>query len=128
MAINGNRFKKEEVYALSREMKKLIDLLNGITILSRYKNDIRDIENQKNKVEEMLLYFEPTILEEYSEETKRAYREMIRAKKEYRRVVDEKCYPRVIQEAKEYYRVKAMEYENKKEYRDKLKVELNKEM
>ena len=96
MVINGNRFKKEEVYALSREMKKFIDLLNGITILSRNENDIRNIENQKNKIEEMLLYYEPTILEEYSEETKRAYREMIRAKKEYERVKAEKCYPREI--------------------------------
>ena len=128
MAINGNRFKKEEVYALSREMKKFMDLLNGITILSRSENDIRNIENQKNKIEEMLLYYEPTILEEYSEETKRAYREMIRAKKEYERVKAEKCYSRVILEAKEYYRIKSLEYENRKAYREKLKKELNKEM
>ncbi|WP_195259287.1 hypothetical protein [Clostridium paraputrificum] len=125
MGINGNRFKKQDVYKLAKETKKFLELLNGITIQSRYESDIKDIEKQKSKLEEMLLMFEPTILEEYIEQTKIAYREMIRAKKEYERVVKEGCYNETIEKAKNYYKEKALVYEAKKEYRDKLKEVLN---
>ena len=118
MGINGNRFKKQDVYKLAKETKKFLELLNGITIQSRYESDIKDIENQKSKLEEMLLMFEPTILEEYIEQTKIAYREMIRAKKEYESVVKEGCYKETIEKAKEYYKEKALVYEAKKEYRE----------
>ena len=84
IGIDGNGFKKQDVYKLAKETKKFLELLNGITIQSRYESDIKDIENQKSKLEEMILMFEPTILEEYIEQTKIAYREMIIAKKEYR--------------------------------------------
>ena len=125
MGINGNRFKKQDVYKLAKETKKFLELLNGITIQSRYESDIKDIEKQKSKLEEMILMFEPTILEEYIEQTKIAYREMIRAKKEYERVVKEGSYKETIEKAKEYYKEKALVYEAKKEYRDKLKEVLN---
>ena len=125
MGIDGNRFKKQDVYKLAKETKKFLELLNGITIQSRYESDIKDIEKQKSKLEEMLLMFEPTILEEYIEQTKIAYREMIRAKKEYERVVKEGCYNETIEKAKNYYKEKALVYEAKKEYRDKLKEVLN---
>ena len=125
MGINGNRFKKQDVYKLAKETKKFLELLNGITIQSRYESDIKDIENQKSKLEEMILMFEPTILEEYIEETKRAYREMLGAKKEYERVVKEGCHKETIEKAKEYYKEKTLVYEAKKEYRDKLKEVLN---
>ena len=125
MGINGNRFKKQDLYKLAKETKKFLELLNGITIQSRYESDIKDIENQKSKLEEIILMFEPTILEEYIEQTKIAYREMIRAKKEYERVVKEGCYKETIEKAKNYYKEKALVYEAKKEYRDKLKEVLN---
>ena len=32
MGINGNRFKKQDVYKLAKETKKFLELLNGITI------------------------------------------------------------------------------------------------
>ena len=129
MRVAGNKIIKEEVYKFSEEVEKFLNMLNGITIHTRYKHEINDIEMQKNKIEKLVLKFKPTIYEEYSMKTKRAYEEMIYAKKELARVIKEKCYESVIELQREKYNEKAREYERIKEYRNKLKeaLENNKE-
>ncbi|WWU63297.1 hypothetical protein QJR26_09660 [Clostridium baratii] len=124
MRVAGNKIIKEEVYKFSEEVEKFLNMLNGITIYSRYKHEINDIEMQKNKIEKLVLKFKPTIYEEYSMKTKRAYREMIYAKKELERVIKEKCYYSTIELQREIYKEKAREYERIKEYRNKLKEAL----
>lgn len=115
------RFKKEEVIYFTREVKKLLDLLNGTTISCNDKNKIFIIENQMGKLENLLYRYEPTIYEEYSLKTKYAYRNMIKAKKEYNRVVAEKCYKEIIEEYRISYENSVKEYERLKEYRNILK-------
>ncbi|WWU65638.1 hypothetical protein QJR26_04550 [Clostridium baratii] len=129
MRVAGNKIIKEEVYKFSEEVEKFLNMLNGITIHTRYKHEINDIEMQKNKIEKLVLKFKPTIYEEYSMKTKRAYEEMIYAKKELERVIKEKCYESTIELQREIYIKKAQEYERIKEYRNKLKeaLENNKE-
>ncbi|WP_338631289.1 hypothetical protein [Clostridium baratii] len=124
MRASGNKISKEEVYKFSEEVEKFLNMLNGITIYSRYKHEINDIEMQKNKIENLVLKFKPTIYEEYSMQTKRAYEEMIYAKKELERVIKEKCYESTIELQREMYMKKAREYERIKEFRNKLKVTL----
>ena len=124
MRVAGNKIIKEEVYKFSEEVEKFLNMLNGITIYSRYKHEINDIEMQKNKMEKLVLKFKPTIYEEYSMKTKRAYEEMIYAKKELERVIKEKCYESTIELQREIYKEKAREYERIKEYRNKLKEAL----
>lgn len=85
---------------------------------------MKSIENQKNKLEKILISFEPTVYEEYSEKVKMAYKKMNVARKEYDRVVGEKCYVEVIEKAKEDHKEAVIEYERLKMYRDKLKEEL----
>ncbi|MBY0756283.1 hypothetical protein K5V21_12580 [Clostridium sardiniense] len=125
MGINVNKIPKEEIYKFSEEVEKFLKMLNGTTIQSNYKNEIYDIEKQKNKLEKLVLNFKPTLYEEYSMKTKRAYQEMIYAKKEFERVVKEKCFESVIDEKKDIYKEKAQTYENTKEYRNKLKEALD---
>lgn len=117
-------FKKEEVYYFSKEVSKLLELLNGITIVCNDKNRTFTIENQMNKIENLLYRYEPTIYEEYSVKTKYAYNDMIKAKKEYDRVVAEKCYQETIEEYKVAYENAVKEYERLKAYRNKLKSAL----
>ena len=49
---------------------------------------------------------------------------MINAKKEYERVVNDKCYKSVIEEKKKIYINASREYLRLKEYRNKLKEAL----
>ncbi len=119
-------FKKEEVYYFTKEVSKLLDLLNGTTIVCNDKNRTFTIERQMSKVENILFKYEPTIYEEYSIKTKYAYNNMIKARNEYNRVVSEKCYKEIIEECKVVYENSVKEYERLKEYRDKLKSALEK--
>ena len=50
---------------------------------------------------------------------------MIKAKKEYERVVIEKCFKETIEEYKKNYEDTLNEYKKLKEYRDKLKEVLS---
>ena len=119
-----NRFLKEEVYKFAEEVEKFLELLNGTTIQSKYKQELYDIEKQKSKLEKLIVEFKPSIYEEYSMKTKRAYEEMLYAKKEFERVKKENCFESVIEERKLIYKEKAKKYENMKEYRNKLKKAL----
>lgn len=114
-------FKKEDVFYLSKEVKCLMDLLNGITLSCDDKFKLRHIEKQIIKIENLLYEFEPTIYDEYSLKTKYAYNKMIKAKKEYDRVVAEKCFNETIEEYKKNYEDSVNEYKKLKEYRDRLK-------
>ena len=53
-------FKKEEVYYFTKEVSKLLDLLNGTTIVCNDKNRTFTIENQMNKIENLLYKYEPS--------------------------------------------------------------------
>ena len=121
----SKKFKKEEVFYLSKEVKYLVDLLDGITLICEDKFKLRYIEQQIIKVENLLYEFEPTIYDEYSLKTKYAYNKMIKAKKEYERVVIEKCFKEIIEEYKKNYEDTLNEYKKLKEYRDKLKEVLS---
>ncbi|CAM2079420.1 MAG: hypothetical protein NSGCLCUN01_03640 [uncultured Clostridium sp.] len=116
--------KKEEVYYFTREVKRLLDLLNGTTISCNDTSRKFTIENQMTKIENLLYKYEPTIYEEYSIKTKYAYNKMIKARKEYDRVVAEKCYKETIEEYRIAYENSVKEYERLKEYRNKLKSAL----
>lgn len=118
------RFKKDDVFYFAREVKRLLDLLNGTTIHYKDEYKIKIIEEQMGKIENLLYDFEPTIYDEYSMKTKYAYNNMIRAKKEYDRVVAEKCYKKTIEEYRIAYKNLVKEYERLKEYRNKLKLAL----
>lgn len=116
--------KKEEVYYFVKEVSKLLDLLNGTTISCNDTSRKFTIENQMSKVENLSYKFEPTIYEEYSLKTKYAYNNMIKARKEYDRVVAEKCYKETIEEYRIAYENSVREYERLKDYRNKLKSAL----
>ena len=116
--------KKEEVYYFVKEVSKLLDLLNGTTISCNDTSRKFNIENQMSKIENLSYKFEPTIYEEYSLKTKYAYNNMIKARKEYDRVVEEKCYKETIEEYRITYENSVREYERLKEYRNKLKSAL----
>ena len=116
--------KKEEVYYFVKEVSKLLDLLNGTTISCNDTSRKFTIENQMSKVESLSYKFEPTIYEEYSLKTKYAYNNMIKARKEYDRVVAEKCYKETIEEYRIAYENSVREYERLKDYRNKLKSAL----
>ncbi|MBS6502178.1 MAG: hypothetical protein KH415_11210 [Clostridium sp.] len=120
----SKRFKKEEVFYFTREVKKLLELLNGTTISCTDKEKIFTIENQIDKLENLVYKYEPTIYDEYSMKTEYAYKKMIRARKEYDRVVEEKCYKETIGEYRLAYEKSANEYKKLKEYRNKLKLAL----
>lgn len=117
----SKKFKKEEVFYLSKEVKCLMELLNGTTLFCEDKIKLRNIEQQIIRVENLLYEFEPTIYDEYSLKTKYAYNKMIKAKKEYQRVVIEKCFKETIEEYKKEYEDCVNEYKKLKEYRDRLK-------
>lgn len=119
----SNRFKKEDVFYYSGEVNKLLDLLTEVEIYFKEKDKYRVplIYNQLNKLEKMRYKFEPTIYDEYSIKTSHAYYKMINAKKEYDRVINDKCYKSVIEEKKIIYKSASREYLRLKEYRNKLK-------
>lgn len=114
-------FRKEDVFYLSNEVKCLMDLLNGIILSCDDKFKLRNIEKQIIKIENLLYEFEPTVYDEYSVKTKYAYNQMIKARKEYDRVVAEKCFNETIEEYKKNYEDSVNEYKKLKEYRDRLK-------
>lgn len=118
------RFKKDDVFYFAREVKRLLDLLSGTTIHYKDEYKVKTIEEQMSKIENLLYDFEPTIYEEYSLKTKYAYNNMIKARKEYERVVGEKCYKETIEEYRIAYENSVREYERLKEYRNKLKSAL----
>lgn len=122
----SNRFKKEDVFYYSGEVNKLLDLLTEVEIYFKEKDKYRVplIYNQLNKLEKMRYKFEPTIYDEYSIKTSHAYYKMINAKKEYDRVINDKCYKSVIEEKKIIYKSASREYLRLKEYRNKLKEAL----
>ena len=119
----SNRLKKEDVFYYSREVNKLLDLLTGIALYCEEKDKykLKLIDMQLNKLESMRYKFEPTIYDEYSIKTSHAYYKMINAKKEYDRVINDKCYKSVIEEKKIIYKSASREYLRLKEYRNKLK-------
>lgn len=116
--------KKEEVYYFVKEVSKLLALLNGTTISCNDTSRKFTIENQMSKIENLSYKFEPTIYGEYSFKTKNAYKNMIKARKEYDRVVAEKCYKETIEEYRIAYENSVREYERLREYRNKLKSAL----
>ncbi|MDB1934055.1 hypothetical protein PMY12_08590 [Clostridium tertium] len=124
MGYLSTSLKKEDVFYFTKEVRNLLDLLNGTTIRCNDINRITIIENQIDKIENLLYKYEPTIYEEYSLKTKYTYNNMIKARKEYDRVVAEKCYKEVIEEYKKIYENLADEYKRLKEYRDRLKSAL----
>lgn len=118
-------FKKEEVFQFNAEVQKLIELLNGTTIISKDPGRIKIIDKQLSKLENLVIKFEPTIYDEYSMKTKYAYNNMLKQRKEYDRVVAEKCYSDVIEEYRNKYDESVSEYKRLKEYRDRLKEVLS---
>lgn len=121
MAELTKSFKKEEVYYFAREVSSLLELLNGTLILSKTSSKKIAIENQMSKIETLLYKYKPTIYEEYSFKTKYAYNNMVEARKEYDRVVAEKCFKETIDEYRIAYENSIKEYERLKNYRNKLK-------
>lgn len=119
------RFKKDKIFYFAREVKKMLNLLNGTTIHCKDEYKIKIIGEQMNKIENLVYDFEPTIYDEYSLKTKYAYNNMIRARKEYARVVEQKCYKETIEGYRATYENSVKEYERLKGYRDKLKESLN---
>lgn len=101
-----------------------MDLLNGITLFCEDKNKLIHIEEQVSKIENLLYKYEPTIYEEYSMKTKYTYNNMIKERKEYDRVVSEKCYKETIEEYRLAYENSVKEYERVRDYRNKLKEAL----
>lgn len=116
----SQKIKKEEVYYFTGEVKKLLELISGIGIICDDKDKVDIIENQVNKIEGLLYKYEPTIYEEYSMKTKRAYINMINSKKEYDRVVADRECKEIIDEHKTIYENEVKEYERLKEYRNNL--------
>lgn len=116
-------FKREDVFYYSKEVNKLLDLLTGIALYCEEKDKykLKLIDMQLNKLEKMRYKFEPTIYDEYSIKTSHAYYKMINARKEYDRVVKDKCYKYVIEEKKKIYINASKEYSRLKDYRNKLK-------
>ena len=119
----SRNFKKEDVFYYSGEVNKLLDLLTGIALYCEEKDKykLKLIDMQLNKLESMRYKFEPTIYDEYSIKTSHAYYKMINARKEYDRVVKDKCYRYVIEEKKKIYIYASKEYSRLKDYRNKLK-------
>lgn len=126
MGIIGSSFSKGDVFRFADEVKNLIELLNGIVIQSQDKERLNKIIFQKEKIEKMIVFFEPNIYEEYSEKVKILYLQMKKAKEEYNRVVKENCFKEVIEEYKNKYDKSVDDYKNGKLIRDKIKEELNK--
>ena len=126
MGITGSSFSKGDVFRFADEVKNLIELLNGIVIQSQDKERLNKIIFQKEKIEKMIVFFEPNIYEEYSEKVKILYMQMKKAKEEYNRVVKENCFKEVIEEYKNKYDKSVDDYKNGKLIRDKIKEELNK--
>lgn len=126
MGITGSGFSKGDVFRFADEVKNLIELLNGIVIQSQDKERLNKIIFQKEKIEKMIVFFEPNIYEEYSEKVKILYLQMKKAKEEYNRVVKENCFKEVIEEYKNKYDKSVDDYKNGKLIRDKIKEELNK--
>lgn len=126
MGINGGSFNKSDVFRFADEVKNLIELLNGIVIQSQDKEKLNKIIFQKEKIEKMIVFFEPNIYEEYSEKVKILYLQMKKAKEEYNRVVKENCFKEVIEEYKNKYDKSVDDYKNGKLIRDKIKEELHK--
>ena len=126
MVITGKSFNKSDVFNFTYEVKNLIELLNGIVIQSQDKEKLNKIIFQKEKIEKMIVFFEPNIYEEYSEKVKILYLQMKKAKEEYNRVVKENCFKEVIEEYKNKYDKAVDAYKNGKLIRDKIKEELNK--
>lgn len=126
MVITGKSFNKSDVFNFTYEVKNLIELLNGIVIQSQDKEKLNKIIFQKEKIEKMIVFFEPNIYEEYSEKVKILYLQMKKAKEEYNRVVKENCFKEVIEEYKNKYDKSVDDYKNGKLIRDKIKEELNK--
>ncbi|WP_404988795.1 hypothetical protein [Clostridium culturomicium] len=120
----SQKIKKEEVYYFTGEVKKLLELISGIGIICDDKDKVDIIENQVNKIEGLLYKYEPTIYEEYSMKTKRAYINMVNAKKEYDVAVANRESNERILEYKTIYENEVKEYERLKEYRNKLKTTL----
>lgn len=120
----SQKIKKEEVYYFTGEVKKLLELISGIGIICDDKDKVDIIENQVNKTEGLLYKYEPTIYEEYSMKTKRAYINMVNAKKEYDVAVANRESNERILEYKTIYENEVKEYERLKEYRNKLKTTL----
>lgn len=114
-------FKKEEIFYLSSQVKKLIELLNGTIISAENEYKIKEIEKQKNKLERILVKYEPSIYDEYSRKTKEAYIQMINARKEYEKIVADKCIKETIEKYRISYENSVEDYERIKEFRNKLK-------
>lgn len=122
----GSKVKKEEIFNFANEVEKFLKLLNGTYIQTDDELTLEKIERQKECIELLLDNFKPNLYDEYSKKVKIAYEKMMKAKKEYLRVVVEHCSNDIIESAKEDYNKKAIYYEKYKEFRNELKVELSK--
>lgn len=125
MVINGNKIDKSDIFNFAREVGILVELLNGIIIQSKDTNKLSKIVNQKNKIEKTLIFFEPTIYDEYSEKVKILYLEMKKAREEYHRSVNEKYFEETVKELKSKYEQSVINYKNSKLIRDKIKDSVN---
>lgn len=124
MVIIGNKINKNEVYKFAKEVDQFLQLLNGV-IIQAESDKLGKIENQKYKLETIVNKFTPTLYEEYSVKTKYAYNAMIKAKREYERLIEVKSSNKAIEKALEEYKARAEDYRIKKDYRDKLKLIIN---
>lgn len=124
MVITGNKINKNEVYKFAKEVDQFLQLLNGV-IIQAESDKLDKIENQKYKLETIVNKFTPTLYEEYSVKTKYAYNAMIKAKREYERLIEVKSSNKAIEKALEEYKARAEDYRIKKDYRDKLKLIIN---
>lgn len=125
MTITNGKFEKQDVFEFSKEVKCFLKLLQG-AIIQTDKNALYNIEKSYSKLEKLTVIFEPTIYEEYSYKVKMLYNTMISNRKEYNRVVNEKCYQNVIDEYKSKYENSVEEYQKYKLIRNSIKVQMDK--
>lgn len=125
MAIIGSKFEKQDVFRFAREVKSFLNLLQGASIEAD-KNKLYDIEKAYCRLEKLIITFEPSSYEEYSNKVKILYNNMIKNRKEYDRVISEKCYSDVVEEYRNKYESSVKEYQKSKLIRNSIKEQLEK--
>lgn len=112
--------KNEIVYRFSNKVKLLLLSLEGTEIIGdQYKLD--QIEKLYYQISKELVEVSPTIQEEYSYKTKRAYNKMLKAQKFYEDIKLINAADKEIKAVKEEYLKSQKEYENFKRIRDAIK-------
>lgn len=126
LGINRKSFNKSDVFKFADEVKVLIELLNGIVIQSQDEDRLNNIIRQKEKLEKLIIFFEPSI---YGKNTLKKLRYYILKWRKLKKSIIEwlkKCFKDVIEEYKSIYEKSVIEYERGKLIRDKIKEELTK--